>query len=85
MPPKTKAASTPRKVEPNTDRAILEEVRAIRADAAAHHAAMERHVIAGVRGVALIERHVRTYLEAFIAAGEEDAPQPNGKAPHASK
>lgn len=83
-------AKSPRKVEPSTDRAILAELRAIRAEQAAQAAQIERHVIAGVRGIALIERHVRTYLEAFVAAGDDDdaggapAPSTNGKGPHAS-
>lgn len=45
--------------------------------------ATERHQIAGVRGIAMIERHVRTYMQALLNADDDEHDhdtKPNGKA-----
>lgn len=82
MPKNTKTTTTrthapqPEPIDP-----VLAELRAIRRENAEHAAKMERHAIAAVRGIALVERHVRTYLEAFAASADEDdeSPAPNGR------
>lgn len=71
------------KVEPDTDRLIVAELRALRSELAAMREATERHQIAGVRGIAMIERHVRTYMQALLNADDDEHDRdtkPNGKA-----
>lgn len=71
------------KVEPDTDRLIVAELRALRSELAAMREATERHQIAGVRGIAMIERHVRTYMQALLNADDDEHEhehKANGKA-----